>query len=110
MADAAQYPTAAASTVRAAFGARTIDTEAAMMKTAPITIIKGGWWICAPLAAVFLSAGFFGVAMWVSFRWLVYLGVVSLLAALLLTVLGLMRDIRTNARPASELQRPWPGN
>ncbi len=65
--------------------------------------------ICAPLAAVFLSAGFFGLAVSVSFRWLVYLGVLSLLAALLLTALGLIRDIRTHARSGSELQR-WPGN
>lgn len=50
--------------------------------------------ICAPLAAVFLSAGFFGVAVATSFRWLVYLGVLSMLAALLLTVLGLIRDLR----------------
>ena len=60
--------------------------------------------ICAPVAAVFLSAGFFGVSFSVSFRWLLYLGVLSLLTALLLTVLGLMRDIRRNARWAGELQ------
>jgi hypothetical protein len=50
--------------------------------------------ICAPLAAVFLSAGLFGVAVATSFRWLVYLGVLSMLTALLLTVLGLIRDLR----------------
>jgi hypothetical protein len=52
--------------------------------------------VCAPLAAVFLSAGFFGVAVSPSFRWLVYLGVLSMLTALLLTVLGLIRDLRTD--------------
>lgn len=50
--------------------------------------------ICAPLAAVFLSAGFFGVSVSVNFRWLIYLGVISMLTALLLTVLGLIRDLR----------------
>ena len=59
--------------------------------------------VCAPLAAVLLSAGLFGVAVSVSFRWLVYLGVLSMLAALLLTVLGLIRDLRTGARVASEV-------
>src|SRR5215469_6921649 len=47
--------------------------------------------ICAPLAAVFLSAGFFGVSVSPGFRWLIYLGVLSLLVALLLTVIGLIR-------------------
>jgi hypothetical protein len=60
--------------------------------------------ICAPLAAVFLSAGFFGLAVSVSFRWLIYLGVLSLLTALLLTVLGLIRDLRAPARAPRELQ------
>lgn len=50
--------------------------------------------ICAPLAAVLLSAGFFGVAVSVSFRWLIYLGVLSMLAALLLTAVGLIRALR----------------
>lgn len=58
--------------------------------------------ICAPLSAVFLSAGFFGVAVAASFRWLLYLGMLSMLAALLLTVLGLIRDLRAGARVAGE--------
>jgi hypothetical protein len=53
--------------------------------------------IGAPLAAVFLSAGFFGVAVSVSFRWLIYLGVLSMVTALLLTVLGLIRGVRAGA-------------
>jgi hypothetical protein len=61
--------------------------------------------ICAPLAAVFLAAGFFGVSVSVSFRWLIYLGVVCLLIALLLTVLGLIRDLRAGAEVAGELRR-----
>jgi hypothetical protein len=55
--------------------------------------------ICAPLAAVFLSAGFFGIAVSVSFRWLIYLGVLSMLTALLLTVLGLIRNLRPDTAP-----------
>ena len=48
--------------------------------------------ICAPLAAVFLSAGFFGVSISASFRWLIYLGVLSMFSALLVTAVGLVRD------------------
>jgi hypothetical protein len=59
--------------------------------------------ICAPLAAVLLSAGFFGVAIAVSFRWLIYFGVLSMLIAVLLTVLGLIRDLR-DERTLSELR------
>jgi hypothetical protein len=59
--------------------------------------------ICAPLAAVFLAAGFFGVSISASFRWLIYLGVLSMLSALLLTALGLMRDLRGNAQAPREL-------
>jgi len=60
--------------------------------------------ICAPLAAVFLSAGFFGVSISASFRWLIYLGVLSMLTALLLTALGLMRDLRRDAQAPRELR------
>ena len=61
--------------------------------------------ICAPLAAVFLSAGLFGVSVSLSFRWLIYLGVLSMLSALLLTVLGLVRDLRAEAQVPRELWR-----
>jgi hypothetical protein len=50
--------------------------------------------ISAPLAAVFLSAGLFGVSVSADFRWLIYLGVLSMLTALLLTALGLVRGLR----------------
>lgn len=60
--------------------------------------------ICAPLAAVFFSAGLFGVAVSVNFRWLIYLGVVSMLIALLLTVVGLIRDLREDTPAARKLQ------
>ena len=61
--------------------------------------------ICAPLAAVLLSAGFFGVSVSAGLRWLIYLGVVSMLIALLLTVLGLMRDLRPGAEVATDVLR-----
>ena len=61
--------------------------------------------ICAPLAAVLLSAGFFGVSVSIGLRWLIYLGVISMLIALLLTALGLIRDLRVGAEMASELRR-----
>jgi len=61
--------------------------------------------ICGPLAAVLLSAGFFGVSVSVGFRWLIYLGVISMLVALLLTALGLIRDLRGGAEMVSELRR-----
>lgn len=60
--------------------------------------------ICAPLAAVFFSAGLFGVAVSVNLRWLIYLGVVSMLIALLLTVVGLIRDLREDTPAARKLQ------
>jgi hypothetical protein len=58
--------------------------------------------ICAPLAAVFLSAGFFGVSLSAGFRWLIYFGVIGMLIALLLTVLGLIRDLRAGAEVGSD--------
>jgi hypothetical protein len=60
--------------------------------------------ICAPLAAVFLAAGFFGVSMSASFRWLIYLGVLSMLSALVLTALGLVRDLPRDTQAARELR------
>jgi hypothetical protein len=47
--------------------------------------------VAAPLSAVALSAGFFGLAFSVSFRWLIYLGVLTMLAALVITGIGLLR-------------------
>ena len=59
--------------------------------------------LCAPLAAVLLSAGFFGVAVSLGLRWLIYLGVLSMLIALLLTAIGLFRDFRSGVPAAREL-------
>jgi hypothetical protein len=59
--------------------------------------------ICAPLAAVLLSAGFFGVSVSLSLRWLIYLGALSMLIALLLTAVGLIRDFRSGVPPTKAL-------
>jgi hypothetical protein len=48
--------------------------------------------ICAPLSAVALSAGFFGLAFSSSFRWLLYFGICMLVVALLTTGVGLLRS------------------
>jgi hypothetical protein len=53
--------------------------------------------ICGPVAAVFFSAGLFGVAASASFRWLIYLGMVCMVAALLLTAVGLIQAFRADA-------------
>jgi hypothetical protein len=47
--------------------------------------------ISAPLAAIAVSGGFFGLAFSNSFRWLVYAGATLLLVALLATAIGLLR-------------------
>lgn len=49
--------------------------------------------ISAPLAAVATSGGFFGLAFIPAFRWLVYVGVVSLAISLLLTGVGLLMNL-----------------
>jgi hypothetical protein len=47
--------------------------------------------ISAPVAAVAISGGFFGLAFRPAFQWLLYFGAVSLVAAVLLTGVGLVR-------------------
>ena len=53
--------------------------------------------VAAPLAAVALSGGFFGLAFWASFRWLIYVGALAMLAALVITGVGLLRNIRDSS-------------
>ena len=48
--------------------------------------------VCAPVSAVALSGGFFGLAFSPSFRLLLYLGICTLLIALLTTAVGLLRS------------------
>jgi|SRR6266850_609099 len=50
--------------------------------------------ISAPLAAVAMSAGLFGVAFVPAFRWLLYLGAISLAVSVILTGIGLLRNLR----------------
>ncbi len=47
--------------------------------------------ISAPIAAVCISGGFFGIAFLPAFRWLLYFGAVSLAVAVILTGVGLVR-------------------
>ena len=54
--------------------------------------------ISAPIAAITVSGGFFGVAFFPEFRWLLYFGGLTLFIALLLTGIGLLRNL-----PASEV-------
>ena len=51
--------------------------------------------ISAPAAAVTVSGGFFGVAFFPEFRWLLYFGGLSLFVALALTGVGLLRNLHT---------------
>lgn len=50
--------------------------------------------ISAPLAAIAVSGGFFGVAFFPGFRWLLYFGGLCLFVALVLTGVGLLRNLR----------------
>ena len=62
------------------------------------TVMYGGWmlrWlarICAPAAAVAMSAGLFGVAFLPGFRWVLYAGAICLVVSLVLTGVGLLRN------------------
>jgi hypothetical protein len=47
--------------------------------------------ISAPVAAVGIAGGFFGIAFLATFRWLLYFGAASLAVAVLLTGIGLVR-------------------
>ena len=52
--------------------------------------------ICAPIASFVLPIGFFGVAFFLGFKWLIYIGFMLLLFSLLLTGVGLMRNLKEN--------------
>ncbi len=57
--------------------------------------IGSGWkWtarIAAPVAAVAVSGGFFGLALFPAFRWLLYFGALALAVAVIVTAVGLLR-------------------
>lgn len=59
--------------------------------------------ICAPVSAVALSAGFFGLAFSPSFRVLLYLGICTVLVALITTAVGLLRPLETGGGTAGSL-------
>jgi len=49
----------------------------------------------APVGAIAVSGGFFGLAFFPGFRWLLYFGAVSLFVALVLTGFGLLGNLRS---------------
>lgn len=51
--------------------------------------------ISAPVAAVAISGGFFGLAFFPGFRWLLYVGGLCLFIAVVLTGAGLLRNLRS---------------
>ena len=51
--------------------------------------------ISAPVAAVAVAGGFFGLAFFPAFQWLLYFGGLSLIVALILTGVGLLRNLST---------------
>lgn len=58
---------------------------------------KGTKWIarvCAPIASLVLPVGFFGVAFVVGFKWAIYMGFVLLVVSLLLTGVGLLKNLQ----------------
>jgi hypothetical protein len=57
--------------------------------------------IAAPVAAVGISGGFFGLAYTPSFKWLLYFGAACLVLAVLLTGIGLLRKPKVAARQGS---------
>ena len=54
--------------------------------------------IAAPVAAVGISGGFFGLAYNSGFKWLLYFGAACLVLAVLLTAVGLLRRPKVAAR------------
>jgi hypothetical protein len=53
--------------------------------------------ISAPVAAVAIAGGFFGLAFLPAFRWVLYVGAASLVVAVILTGIGLVRRPRGDA-------------
>lgn len=49
--------------------------------------------LSAPVAAITVSGGFFGLAFFPEFRWLLYFGGLSMIVSLLLTGVGLLRNL-----------------
>lgn len=49
--------------------------------------------IAAPVGTLALSGGFFGLAFQTAFRWLLYFGGLAMFCSLLLTAVGLLRNL-----------------
>jgi len=59
--------------------------------------------IAAPIAAVAISGGFFGVAFSSTFRWLIYLGALAMIIALVITAFGLLRNLSISATTSANV-------
>jgi hypothetical protein len=62
-----------------------------------IAFSNGTKWVarsCAPIASVVLPAGFFGVAFVAEFKWLMYTGIILLAVSMLLTGIGLFKNLQ----------------
>jgi len=62
-----------------------------------ISFSNGTKWVarsCAPIASVVLPAGFFGVAFVTEFKWLMYTGIILLAVSMLLTGIGLLKNLQ----------------
>jgi hypothetical protein len=57
--------------------------------------------IAAPVGTLALSGGFFGLAFKTEFRFLLYFGALVMFAALVLTAVGLLRNLRPAERTAT---------
>ena len=64
--------------------------DSAKLSTAMMWLAR----VSAPVASVAVSGGFFGVAFVPEFRWLLYFGGLCLLVSLVLTGVGLLRNLR----------------
>jgi hypothetical protein len=62
--------------------------------------------IAAPVAAAAISGGFFGLAFFEGFKWLLYGGALLLLVALVLTGVGLLRNLQSPGELVTE-GRKW---
>lgn len=59
---------------------------------------NGTKWIarsCAPIASVVLPGGFFGLAFVPAFKWLMYVGIILIAVSMLLTGIGLLKNLQT---------------
>jgi hypothetical protein len=62
-----------------------------------IAFSNGTKWVarsCAPIASVVLPAGFFGVAFVAEFKWLMYTGIILLAVSMLITGIGLLKNLQ----------------